>query len=270
MSFCYKRGMRCARIHRLSPCAGAFLALCVAVSGGVHASTNALPDAREIVRRSNDLLRDTNSYAVVVMEIARAKWSRSVTLEAWTSGTDKAFIRTLAPRKDKGVTFLKRGREAWHYVPVIDRVVKIPPSMMLQSWMGSDFTNDDVVRADSIVTDYEHKVVREEEREGRPCWVVEAIPKPDAPVVWGKLRFTVDQANYVAERIEYEDEDGELIKYGETTEVSLVEGREVATTFEMHDVTRPGNRTTIKYRRITFSPVMDKDTFTLKNLRRKR
>jgi outer membrane lipoprotein-sorting protein len=245
-------------------------ASCVVVSRAIGAETNALPDAREIVRRSNDLLRDTNSFAVVVMKIVRPKWSRSVTLEAWTSGADKAFIRTLAPRKDKGVAFLKRGREAWNFVPAIDRVIKIPPSMMLQSWMGSDFSNDDVVRADSIVTDYDHKVVREENRSGRPCWVVEAIPRPDAPVVWGKLRFVVDQANYVAERIEYEDEDGLLVKYGEATDVSLVEGRELATTFVMHDVTRPGNRTTINYRRITFSPDIDEDTFTLKNLRRKR
>jgi len=248
----------------------ALLACCAAIPCAIGAETNALPDAREIVRRSNDLLRDTNSYAVVVMEITRPKWSRSVTLEAWTSGSDNAFIRTLSPRKDKGVTFLKRGREAWNYVPAIDRVIKIPPAMMLQAWMGSDFTNDDVVRADSIVTDYEHKVVRAEEREGKLCWVVEAIPKPNAPVVWGKLRFMVDQANYGAERIEYEDEDGELVKYGEATDVSLVEGRELATTFVMHDVTRPGNRTTIKYRRITFSPNLDEDTFTLKNLRRKR
>lgn len=259
------------RIHRSVLCAGAALLFHAAVSPlGSRASTNAVPDAREIVRRSNDLLRDTNSYAVVVMEITRPKWSRSVTLEAWTSGADKAFIRTLAPRKDKGVTFLKRGREAWHYVPSIDRVIKIPPSMMLQSWMGSDFTNDDVVRADSIVADYDHAVVRDEEYAGQRCWVIEAVPKPDAPVVWGKLRFKIAQSNYVALRVEYEDEDGELVKYGEATDVSLVEGRELATTFKMQDMTRPGNRTTLKYRRITFTPEMNKDTFTLKNLRRKR
>lgn len=241
---------------------GAFLVSALAAAGTEELTPT------EIIRRSDDLLRGGRSFSELTMVISRPEWSRTVTMEAWTEGAANCFIRILSPAKDRGVTFLKRGREAWQHIPSIDRTIKIPPSMMLQSWMGSDFTNDDVVRADSLVTDYTHRVLEEPEENGVAWWVVEATPKPDAPVVWGKVVFRVRKSNFVPGRVDYYDEDGRIAKHYETSDIRNIEGKEVATHFIMHDDTRPGYSTAISYDKLTFSPEVEPDTFSLRNLER--
>jgi hypothetical protein len=225
-------------------------------------------DPTEIIRRSDDLLRRGESYAEVTMVIQRPDWKRRLVMEAWTQGVSNSFIRVLSPAKDKGVKFLKMGREAWQYVPAVDRTIKIPPSMMLQSWMGSDITNDDIVRADSLVVDYNHFLKKETEEKGEKFWIIEGIPKENAPVVWGRILFQIRQRNFVAERVEYYDEDGALVKYYTSHDIRRVEGEEVATGVTMVDVTRPGYRTVLSYERLTFHPATPRDTFTLRNLKR--
>ncbi|NKB24867.1 MAG: outer membrane lipoprotein-sorting protein [Kiritimatiellae bacterium] len=246
---------------------------CVLYGGGmiltpIHAFSQAPLTATEIVQRSDDLLRDKASYARVTMSVIRPEWKRTVVMEAWTEGTQNTLIRTLAPAKEKGVTFLKKGREAWNYIPSIDRTIKIPPSMMLQSWMGSDFTNDDLVRADSLVVDYDHVIKEETEKKGMAYWLIEARPKLKAPVVWGHILLTIRKPNFVPDRVEYYDEDGGLAKYYKILETQTIEEKEVATTFSMHDVTRLGYQTILRYENLTFIPTLRRDTFTLKNLER--
>ncbi|MBN2301941.1 MAG: outer membrane lipoprotein-sorting protein [Lentisphaerae bacterium] len=221
----------------------------------------------EIIRRSDELLRGENSYSQMEMTISRPHWTRTVIMEGWSSGADNMFVRVLAPKKERGITFLKKGREAWNYIPAIDRVIKLPPSMMLQSWMGSDFTNDDVVRADSMVEDYTHRLLDKPIVEGAPCWTIEAIPKPDAPVVWGKVVFTVRQSNYVPIRVDFFDEDSCLVKFYVTSRIRKIEGRELATEFTMHDALKDEHKTSIVYNSITFKPELKPDTFSLKNLK---
>jgi hypothetical protein len=220
--------------------------------------------ATDIVRQSDELLRGEKSYAVITMHIQRPEWKRTMKMAGWTEGAEKSFITVLEPRKDKGVTFLKVGREAWQYVPSIDRTIKIPPSMMLQSWMGSDFTNDDVVRADSIVVDYTHKITSEDET----VWTIAAIPKPKAAVVWGKIVFSITKEHRIMQRADYFDEDDELVKYIESDQVMEVEGRMLPTHMTMHDVTRAGYSTSLTYDELTFHPQMKSDTFSLRNLKR--
>ena len=224
--------------------------------------------AREIVQRSHDLLRDDESYARVEMTIVRPRWTRTLVMDAWTQGTDRSLIRVLEPKKDRGVSFLKRDREGWQYVPSIDRVIKIPPSMMLQSWMGSDFTNDDIVRADSIITDYDHAIKREFSNGDDAYWLIEAKAKDGAPVVWGSIVFTVRKDNLVATRIEYFDERGVLVKHAVTSDVKRIEGREVATRFKMIDDSDSEHFTVVKYRDLTFSPDLSSSMFSLRELRR--
>jgi hypothetical protein len=187
-------------------------------------------------------------------------------IEGWTEGASNALMRVLEPKKEEGVTFLKRGREAWQFVPAIDRVIKIPPSMMLQSWMGSDFTNDDVVRSDSLVVDYTHAIIDEKDVDGVPCWVIEAIPKPEAPVVWGRVVITVRKPDLVGDRADFHDEDGTLAKYYRTFEIRDVEGTAVATRFIMYDLTRPGHSTALHYREITFQPDIEEDMFSVRRM----
>lgn len=243
-----------------------FLAAWVVLIGAATAAETLTPT--EIVRRCDDMLRGEESYCHLTMTITRPSWTRSVTMEAWTRGTEQSFIRVLSPPKEKGITFLKKRREAWQYAPAVDRVIKIPPSMMLQSWLGSDFTNDDVVRADSIIVDYSHAIIREQSMDGTDCWIVAATPIPDAPVVWGRIELTIRKPDFIPVRVEYFDEDGTLVKCYDTADYTEVEGRRLALRFTMHDLTRPGYHTEVIYSNLTFAPDLTADIFSEQNLRR--
>jgi len=144
-------------------------------------------DIKEIVRKSDEKFRGTSSTGSFSMTIQRPTWSRTISMKSWSLGTDYSLIYVTAPAKEKGQVFLKRKNEMWNWVPTIERMVKVPPSMMMQSWMGSDFTNDDLVRESSIVKDYTHKLLGEETIDKYPCYKVELIPLENAPVVWGKV-----------------------------------------------------------------------------------
>ena len=224
--------------------------------------------AKEIVRRSDDLGRRLESYARFSMHIERPDWSRTLVMEGWTQGASNMFMRVLKPRKEKDVTFLKKGREAWQFVPSVDRTIKIPPSMMLQSWMGSDFTNDDVVRADSLVVDYTHTITGEPDEDGTAYWIIEAIPLPEAPVVWGRVVLKIRKADFVADRADYYDEDGKKVKYYQTFDIKTIDQLAVATRFTMYDLSNPGYNTTLTYDELTFSPDLEPSTFTVRNLKR--
>jgi outer membrane lipoprotein-sorting protein len=141
-------------------------------------------DAKEIVQKSNDLIRATSSYAEVKMKVIKPDWQREMTMKMWSLEPDYSLVLMTAPAKDTGTVTLKRKLEVWNWIPSVNRTIKIPPSMMLQSWMGSDFTNDDLVKQSSIVEDYTHEIIGEETLEGYECYVLKLTPKPDATVVW--------------------------------------------------------------------------------------
>ena len=224
--------------------------------------------ARDIIDRSDDLMRGKNSYTEMTMKITTPRYTRTVEMKCWTEGRDKAFILVTAPARDAGVTFLKLGREMWNYLPSVERTIKIPPSMMLQSWMGSDFTNDDLARADSLVIDYEHKIVGEEQIDGADCWVIELLPKPNAPVVWGKVVVVVMKDGYVGRRVEYYDEDMKIAKVMTSDKLITASGRKVASHVVMVNKKKEGQRTEMTYHRIKFDVNIPADTFTNRNLTR--
>ena len=147
--------------------------------------------ADELVDDSNKLMRGQSSHARIRMGITTPKWERTLEIESWNQGREKALMRILSPAKERGNGTLKIVKEIWNWLPAVERVIKIPPSMMHSSWMGSDFTYEDVVKADSVVKDYTHKVLRRAREEGRDLILIESLPKPDAPVVWGKIVLTV-------------------------------------------------------------------------------
>ena len=142
--------------------------------------------AKEIVQKMDDNMRGDYVTQVMTMTIVRPSWERSISMKSWGRGTDYSLIFITAPAKEKGQVFMKRETEMWNWIPSIDRMIKLPPSMMMQSWMGSDFTNDDLIKESSVIHDYEHSIVGEEELQGLPCYKIQLIPKPDAAVVWGK------------------------------------------------------------------------------------
>jgi len=172
-------------------------------------------DATEIIQKSLDLVTGTSNKAEMKMTIIRPTWQREIEIKSWSYGTDYSLVLITAPARDAGAVFLKRENELWNWQPNIERTIKMPPSMMLQSWMGSDFTNDDLVKQSSIVDDYNHKLLGEETVEGYPCYKIELDPKPDAPVVWGKIIAWIDKEHYMTLKNEFQN-DGWTAYAGDT------------------------------------------------------
>jgi outer membrane lipoprotein-sorting protein len=237
--------------------------LLLLVAGPLQAQT-----ATEIVRRADEKMKGESSIGVFTMEIVRPSWKRSISMKSWTKGSDYSLTLINAPAAERGKAFLMRQNEIWNWVPTVDRVIKLPPSMMMQSWMGSDFTNDDLVKQSSIVTDYTHALVGEETIQGRDAWIIELRPKADAPVVWGKIRAWITKGEYLQLKAEYYDEDDFLINTMLASQIKTLGGREIPTRLEMIPDGKPGHKTVLIYNNIQFNQEIPDSFFSLQNLKR--
>ena len=226
-------------------------------------------DALEIIKKVDQKMRGNYSYQEMEMKIVRPDWERAVTMKSWTKGTTYALILITSPAKEKGQVFLKRDKEMWNWVPSIERMIKIPPSMMMQSWMGSDFTNDDLVRESSIVIDYEHNYLGEEDINGITCWKLELNPKPEAPVVWGRIISWVDK-EYNQLKVEYYDEDEFLVNIMNQSDIRQMDDREIPTHLEMIPADEEGKKTVINILSATFDDPIPENFFSQQNMQRVR
>lgn len=226
--------------------------------------------AKDIVQKSNDLIRSKSSYTELTLKIIKPDWSRKMKMKAWAIEPDYSLVYITDPARDKGTVTLKRKMEVWNYIPTVQRTIKIPPSMMLQSWMGSDFTNDDLVRQSSIVDDYEHNITGEENYEGYLCYKIELIPKPDAGVVWGKIIILISKKEYLQLKIDYYDEDNYLVKTMKGSKIKKLGGRVIPTYWEMIPVDEPGQKTVMEYTAMEFDKKIKKDFFSQQNMQRVR
>ena len=202
------------------------------------------------------------------MTLVRPKYTRSISMKSWSLGNEFFLIYITAPARDKGQVFLKRHNEMWNWMPSISRMIKIPPSMMAQNWMGSDFTNDDLVRMNSLVNDYDHTLAGEERVEGYDCYKIEMIPKPQAAVVWGKLVLWVAKEDNYQLKAEYYDEDFELINRMEASEVKLFDDRKLPSKLIMTPMNKPGQQTIMDYKTINFSVDLPESFFSQQNMKR--
>jgi outer membrane lipoprotein-sorting protein len=203
----------------------------------------------------------------MTMTIVRPTWSREVSMKAWSLGTEYYLIYITAPAKDAGQVFLKRGNEMWNWMPNINRMIKIPPSMMSQSWMGSDFTNDDLVRMNSIIDDFTHSFIGEETIGGYPCHKIELIPKPDAAVVWGKIIMYVSKSEYYELKGEYYDEDGVLVNIMTASDIRQMGDRMLPARMEMVPVDKPGNKTLMNTVEMKYNVPLEEDFFSQQNMK---
>ncbi len=226
--------------------------------------------ALEIIRKSDELTRGDTQSGIYRMVIVRPDWERTMVFEYWSEGTEKMFIRIKEPVKERGVTFLKVEREMWQYVPRINRVIKIPPSMMLQSWMGSDFKNDDLVKESSIVDDYSHALLGREEREEGEAYKLELTPKPEAPVAWDRLVEWIRVEDYMPLRAEFFNERGERVRTIIYSDIREMGGRVVPARFELIEEKKPGRKTIMVLEDLIFDKPIDRSVFTQANLRRAR
>lgn len=251
-----------ARILSYAVFMAVFLAWAIAFAEG--------PSAIEIVRQSDRLMRGKTSASEGELRVIRPEWERSLRFRAWSEGTEKAFIEILEPAREKGVAFLKIEGEMWNYIPRVGRVIKIPPSMMLQSWMGSDFTNDDLVKESSIVEDYGHELIGDERLALGEAWKIRLTPKPDAAVVWDKIDYWIRKDGYVPLRAEFYNERGELVRTMEYSDIREMGGRVMPARMELRTAKNPQNATVFTFIKAEFDMPVDAGIFTMQYLQKPR
>jgi len=225
-------------------------------------------NAKEIVAKAEENIRGLSSVTEINMQIKRPAWTRSMSLKAWSKGEQYSMMVVTAPAKDAGTVFLKRVKEIWNWLPNIERVVKLPPSMMSQSWMGTDFTNDDLVKASSRIDDYSHKIVGDSVIEGRKCWKIEMIPLPQAAVVWSRVYMWIDHKDYLELRIEFYDEDNKLVNIMRCSDIRNMGGRVMPVKLEMIPFEKKGQETIITYTSAVFNQPISVDFFTTQNMKK--
>lgn len=235
-----------------------------------HPLLSQAPDALAIIKQADAKLRGETSTGTMKMTIVRPSWSREVTMKSWSKGTDFSLILITSPARDRGTAFLKREKEIWNWQPTIDRTIKLPPSMMMQSWMGSDFTNDDLVRESSIVRDYTHNILGEETIGGYPCYKIELTPKENAPVVWGKVLVWIAKDEYMQMKSEFYDEDGYLINTMLGKQVKKLDGKLLPSIMEMIPAEEEGHKTIIEYLDLSFDKPIKESFFSIQNMKRAR
>ena len=224
--------------------------------------------AKEIVTRAENNIRGLSSKIEMTIKIIRPTWTRSMNVKSWSKGEQYSMSLITTPANDAGTVFLKRIKEIWNWVPSIERVVKLPPSMMAQSWMGTDFTNDDLVKASSRIDDYNQKIVGDSIIEGRKCWKIEMIPLPQAAVVWSKVNIWIDQKDYLELRLEYYDEDNKLVNILQCSDVRNIGGRLIPCKLEMVPAQKKGQETVITYNSAIFNEPISDDFFTTQNMKK--
>jgi len=227
------------------------------------------PDATAIVRAAIDHWRGESSYSEMTMIIHRPDWERRMSMRAWTRGEENSLVRVTAPPQDVGNGTLLDGDEMWTYSPRVNRVIKVPSSMMSQSWMGSDFSNKDVSRADDIVEEYDHRLIERRTAEGRDVWVIEATPKEHAAVVWGRELLEI-RDDYLLLEHRYFDQDGVLVKTLETLEIAEMDGRSTAKRQRMVKAEAAEEWTEIRLEAVDYGVELADGVFTLSNLRNPR
>lgn len=226
-------------------------------------------DAKTLVESMFDYMRGKASFSVVDMTIHRADWERTMTIEAWTKGVSDSIFFITAPPKDNGNGTLKKEREMWMFNPKVNRVIKLPPSMMSQGWMGSDFSNNDIAKSDTLINDYIHTLDSVETVDGMKVYSITSMPKPAAPVVWGMQKLRIREDLIVLNQ-EFYDEDLELVKAMVTMEIRFAGDRMYPMVWRMQKADAEGEYTQLDYKELEFTDDVSDNLFTLSNLRARR
>lgn len=224
-------------------------------------------NAQEIVQRADEKMRGSSMQVELTIRTIRPSWTRAMDVKAWMKGKDYSMILIQSPAKDKGIAFLKRKKEVWNWMPALERTIKLPPSMMSQSWMGTDFSNDDLVKESSVVNDYEHRIIGDTVIDTRPCYIIQMIPKPTAAVVWGKLIVCIDKKDLLELHTRFYDEGGKLINVMNGSDIKLMDGRLIPTRFEMIPMDKKDQKTEMIYKTIKYNRQIEDGFFTTEKLK---
>jgi len=230
-----------------------------------YAENNSI--AKDIVKKIDNLYRSKTSYGKVEMIIETPHWKRTMVMEIWTEGMKKTFIRVLSPKRDRNMSTLKIENQMWNYLPKVNKIIKIPPSMMMSSWMGSDFTNDDLVKEYTFLDDYNFKLIEYKEKDSENMYYIEAVPKEGVAVVWSKIVIAALKTTYVPVWEKYYDDRGEVVREMSFSDVKKIGKRLVPTTMVMLSLKKKGHKTTIKYLDLKYDIKIKSSIFSLRNLR---
>ncbi len=247
----------------IKKCLSVFFILC---SVFIYSQTE--NSAKAIVEKAEDKMRGNSSYAEMTVKIVRPTWEREMKMKTWSKGKKNALIYITSPQKDKGTVFLKRNKEVWNYLPSIERNIKLPPSMMSQSWMGTDFTNDDLVKEASAADDYTHSLIGDTVLQARPCYKILMVPTAEASVVWGKVLVWIDKKDYMQLRSEFYDEENVLINIMTGSDIKELGGRLLPTKMEMIPVDKKGNKTIMIYEQLKFDVPINDEFFSTQNMKK--
>ena len=227
------------------------------------------PAATQIVRDAVNHWRGVSSYTEMSMVIHRPDWERSMTMRAWTKGEDQSLVRVIDPAKDRGNGTLTEKNSMWSFSPKVNRVIKVPSSMMGQSWMGSDFSNKDIAKADDIIDQYDHTLLGTETADGITIYEIQSVPHEDAAVVWGREVMRIRDDKVIVQH-KFFDQDDELVKTLESLEIGEMGGRTIAIRQRMHEVDTPKEWTEIQVNSVEYETDIPDSMFTLSNLRNPR
>lgn len=226
------------------------------------------PDALTISKKCDAALKGKTEHGNASMTVRTPEWERTLELTFWYDYPQKTFIRITAPAKDAGTGTLRLGSNMWTWLPSVERVIKIPPSLMLQAWMGSDFTNDDLVKESSLATDYTHRLEGETTEDGDVCYRLIATPKPDAAVVWGKLVLLIRRSDFLPRREEFYDDRGTLQKTLYFDQIRKAGSRNYPMRWRMVSHAKAGHETILTFSSLELDKPVSADIFTRQNLER--
>jgi len=224
--------------------------------------------ATEIIQKADDLIRGKTNTSVVEMEIIRPTWKRTIGIKSWGKGQDYSMTYITAPAQDKGQVFLKLKSNMWNYIPAIGRMIKIPASMMSQGWMGSDYTNDDILKESSIVVDYNHKLIDEELVNGYKTYKIEMTPKENAAVVWGKVIMWIIKGDFIELKTEFYDDNNILVKSELSFDFKKMDGRLIPTRIEIVPANEDGKKTVLYIKEMKFNINLPANFFSQQNMKR--
>lgn len=224
--------------------------------------------AADIVKKADEKWNgETSGYSVMTMTIVRPTWLRTVGFKSWSLEDDYTLTLITAPAREKGQTFLKRQNEMWSWNPAINRLIKLPPSMMSQGWMGSDYTNDDILKESSVVNDYTHSFEKEEEVDGHQCYRIKLTAKEDADVLWSYQIWWIDKKEFIVLRAELYDEDGYLVRTEVASSLKILDGRLLPTHIEIIPADEEGNKTMLDILEMQFNIKLDESFFSQQNMK---
>ncbi|MCF8224716.1 MAG: outer membrane lipoprotein-sorting protein [Bacteroidales bacterium] len=236
--------------------------------GSVSVSAQDLK-AKEIIQKADDKFNGEESgISEMAMTIVRPTWERTVEFKSWSKGSENSLTLITAPASEKGQTFLKRGNEMWSWNPSISRLIKLPPSMMSQGWMGSDYTNDDILKESSMVNDYMHELTGVESVDGRECYKIKMTAKENAAVIWGHQIRWIGKEDFLFIKAELYDEDGYLIRTETGKEIKMMDGRLIPTRIELIPEEEEGHKTIIHIKDIQFNADIPDSFFSQQNMKR--